>query len=89
MADKRDYKDDQLNLYQHSETGYEYWNHWYGYYPYGAVPRMSPQSQWSWAQCVSQLALSNPEDNDALETDSEDEHIDAPSSSQRVGGPGR
>ena len=88
MADKREYEDDQLNLYQHSETGYEYWNHWYGYLPYGYYPlydtgpRISPQSQWSRAQCVSQSALSNPEDNDASETDSEDEHI-------RVGGPGR
>ena len=86
MAGRCGYEDEQL---EDSETGSDYpWNQWYsyppyGYYPYGAA-RMSPHCQWSRAQCGSQSAMSNSEDNDASEIDSEDEDIDAPASSQKV-----
>ena len=84
MAGRRDYEDEQL---EYSETGSDYlWNQWYGYPPYGYYPaRVSPHSQWSRASCGSQSAMSNPEDNDASEKDSEDENTDTPASYQNVG----
>ena len=91
MAGKRDYENDQ-DLNQHSEPGYDYqWNQWYSYPPYGYYPsygaaRVSPgHSQCrSQAQCGLQSALSNQEDNDGSDTESDDENVDAPSSSQKV-----
>ena len=88
MADKRD---DRLDLFQYSEKGYDYWNQWYSYPPYGYYPydvsRMSrgSQSLSQAAQSGSQSAISNPEDHDISETDSEDENSDTAPLSQKVG----
>lgn len=82
MAGKQDYKNDQdLNQY------YYQWNTYspYGYYPSYSAARVSPgHSQWSQAQCGLQSDLLNQEDNDGSDTKTDDENVDAPSSSQKV-----